>query len=57
VGGIPLAPIEDSDCCGVIFGWEGAEEADEADFVVDLVAELVFVEGTFGVELRRMERC
>lgn len=38
--GVPVTAVEDADCFsgsgGVIFG-EGAVEADEADFVVDLM--------------------
>lgn len=36
VGGVPVAAVEDADCGGVIFFGEGAEEANEAYFIVDL---------------------
>lgn len=36
MGSVPIPAIEDADSRGVIFLGEGAEEANESDFVVDL---------------------
>ena len=34
MGCVVVSAVEDADC-GWVGGWEGVEEADEADFVVD----------------------